>query len=480
MKRLPKACFPILCLLLAVFLTAPLWVLPVFGAISPRNSHENDYTAAIVDKYDRLNSIKGKKIVFVGGSSLPFGLRCGLIEEELPGYSAVDFGLYAALGTVVMMDLSLSGIREGDLVILAPETDPQLYSDFFTPLLFRTSIGNRTDLLDSLSQKRRDQVRYAYYPVLFDRVRDRKNPLVPESELYARSSLNEYGDMAVARRRNQMADGYDASQTVALSSLNNRTFFDEVNAYAEKVREKGATLLFWFPPINREAVGFTDREAEKFDKLLASKLDCPLLGSVKDTVYDSAYFYDSNYHLNDAGTTLHTATTLLKLKAYLGMEETVGFEIEVPPIETYRLESDGVFLYRVSTREAALDGVEESALGSLTDLTVPETFENPETHEVLPVTMIRSGCFTGCRNLTSLTVPACIRSIGSEVFTDCPKLTEIRILGRAPSEVDIPTTGLFDGASPSLKVYVPKGTLSTYLANYDWQKYGDWLTESPE
>ena len=38
-----------------------------------------------------------------------------------------------------------------------------------------------------------------------------------------------------------MADGYDASQTVALSSLNNQTFFDEVNAYAEKVREKGAT-----------------------------------------------------------------------------------------------------------------------------------------------------------------------------------------------------------------------------------------------
>ena len=115
MKKTVGLLLPLFCFLLAVLLTAPLWVLPVVGAILPRNSHENDFTAAIVDKYDRLNQTTGKKIVFVGGSSLPFGLKCGLIESELPGYTAVDFGLYAALGTVVMMDLSLSGISERPL-----------------------------------------------------------------------------------------------------------------------------------------------------------------------------------------------------------------------------------------------------------------------------------------------------------------------------------------------------------------------------
>ena len=114
MKKPVGLLLPLFCFLLAVLLTAPLWVLPVVGAVLPRNSHENDFTAAIVDKYDRLNAVEGKKIVFVGGSSLPFGLRCDLVEGELPDYTAVDFGLYAALGTVVMMDLSLSGISEGD------------------------------------------------------------------------------------------------------------------------------------------------------------------------------------------------------------------------------------------------------------------------------------------------------------------------------------------------------------------------------
>ena len=484
MKRLPKPLFSVLCLLLVFLLAAPLWVLPVVGAVLPRNSHENDYTAAIVDKYDRLTALEGKKIVFVGGSSLPFGLRCDLVESEMPGYSAVDFGLYATLGTVVMMDLSLSGIGEGDVVILAPETDPQLYSDYFTPRLLRASVGKRTDLLKSLSPERRRETALVYYPSLFDRIRRRNDPLVPETELYARSSFDEYGDMAIGRNRNRMADGYDASQTVSLSALNNQTFFDEVNAYAKKVREKGATLLFWFPPINEAAVGFTDKEAERFISRLENELDCPLLGSVTDTVYDPAYFYDTNYHLNDAGATLHTSTTLLKLKAYLGMEETVGFEILDPPIATYRLESDGTFLYKCSLWEAMIDGVEEDVMRTLTTLTVPDTVtvldETSGEPKVLPVTKLRSGCLAGCKNLTSLTIPKQIDHIGSNVFAGCEKLTEIRILQESPSALDIPTAGLFDGASPALKVYVPAGTLSNYLGSYDWMRYDRWLVESPE
>ena len=319
MKKAQGVAWGVLSLFLALLVLAPLWALPIAGAALPGDCHENDFTAAVVDKYDRLNELDGKKIVFVGGSSLPFGLKCRLIEEEI-GYKAVDFGVYAAIGTVVMMDLSLSGIGEGDLVILAPETDPQLYSDFFTPRLFRTSIGDRTDLLDTLSPSRRKEAARAYYPVLYDRIKDRNKAQVPATETYARSSFNEYGDLTTVRKRNRMSGGVDLSKTVSLNVLNNQGFFDEVNDYAKKVRDKGATLLFWFPPINSAAVRFSDQEAESFTALLKSKLDCQLLGSVTDTVYDPVYFYDTNYHLNDEGAKMHTAATVLKLKAFLATE----------------------------------------------------------------------------------------------------------------------------------------------------------------
>ena len=215
------------------------------------------------------------------------------------------------------MDLSLSGIKEGDIVILAPETDPQLYSDFFTPRLFRASIGDRTDLLSSLSPARRKQTRLAYYPSLYERIRQRNDPLVPDTEVYARGNLNEYGDMAYTRKRNRMSGGYDRSKLVSLDVLLNQEFFDEVNAYAKKVREKGATLLFWFSPINQLAVRFSDEEAATFMTSLKDALDCPILGSVTETVYDAGYFYDTNYHLNDVGAEMHTEKTVAKILQYL-------------------------------------------------------------------------------------------------------------------------------------------------------------------
>ena len=475
MKKPVGLLLPLFCFLLAVLLTAPLWVLPVVGAVLPRNSHENDFTAAIVDKYDRLNAVEGKKIVFVGGSSLPFGLRCDLVEGELPDYTAVDFGLYAALGTVVMMDLSLSGISEGDLVILAPETDPQLYSDFFTPRLFRTSIGDRTDLLKSLSPKRRRETANAYYPVLYDRLRDRNAPLVSESELYARSSFNEYGDIAFTRTRNRMSGGFDESNTVSLKSLYNEGFFDEVNAYAKKVRDKGATLLFWFPPINQAAVRFSEKEASRFAAYLEETLDCPILGDVRDTVYDAGFFFDTNYHANDAGATLHTATTVLKIKRFLGMEETVGFEIPDPPSDEQASDgilTDGVFLFEGPTWGTyAIVGVGNEAKATLTEVAIPTTFTDPETGNEYPVTDLRSGCFAGCAKMTSIAVPASVETIGSGVFRGCGNLTAVYFYAENASMLTVPESELFNGASPALRVYVPREALSAYQSNYSWMNY---------
>ena len=464
----------LLAFLIAVLVATPLWILPVLGAIYPQNSHENDFTAAIVDKYDRLNEAEGKKIVFVGGSSLPFGLRCDLIESELPGYTAVDFGLYAALGTVVMMDLSLSGISEGDLVILAPETDPQLYSDFFTPRMFRTAIGDRTDLLSSLSSERRKEAARAYYPVLYDRLRQRNDPTVPDTELYARSSFDEYGDIAFVRTRNRMSGGYDDSNTVSLSGLLDGGFVDEVNAYAKKVREKGATLLFWFPPINESAVRFSDKEATRFMSRLADRLDCAVLGDVRDTVYDPGYFYDTNYHLNDDGAVMHTANALRKIKDYLGMEPTVAFDVPEAPVQVDpgTIKSDGVFVYEGPTWGTyAIVDVTDECRNTLSSVTVPESFEG------YPVTDLRSGCFSGCVKMTVLTLPATVETIGSGVFEGCDKLTEVYVHATNASMLTIPESGLFDGASPALKVFVPRGTIVAYQSNYSWMKYKELLDE---
>jgi hypothetical protein len=114
---------------MALYLLLALLPFGIFALVgeSANNNYHNAFHAALVDKYHRLTEVQGQKLIFVGGSSLPFGLRCDLIEQEL-GYTAVNFGMYASLGTRVMTELSLDGVKREDVVVLAPELNPQAYS----------------------------------------------------------------------------------------------------------------------------------------------------------------------------------------------------------------------------------------------------------------------------------------------------------------------------------------------------------------
>ena len=93
--------------------------------------YSNTFVGELDEKYNRLMEIDEPKIIVLGGSSVAFGLESEIIEEYT-GMPVVNFGLYAALGTKVMLDLSKGGINEGDIVVLAPELDPQTMSMYFS------------------------------------------------------------------------------------------------------------------------------------------------------------------------------------------------------------------------------------------------------------------------------------------------------------------------------------------------------------
>ena len=70
------------------------------------------------------------RLILVGGSAVTFGVDGTLLEELLPQYEVVNFGMYAALGTRPMLDLSREQLRPGDLVLLMPEQQAQSLSGY--------------------------------------------------------------------------------------------------------------------------------------------------------------------------------------------------------------------------------------------------------------------------------------------------------------------------------------------------------------
>jgi len=114
-----------------------LAVLIPFGAILgitafAKPVYGQTFLGELAPKYERLNAIDEPKVIIVGGSSVAFGLDSKLLEQHI-GMPVVNFGLYATLGTKVMLDLSRAGIHAGDIIVLAPEMDAQTLSLYFNP-----------------------------------------------------------------------------------------------------------------------------------------------------------------------------------------------------------------------------------------------------------------------------------------------------------------------------------------------------------
>ena len=111
---------------IVIFLVALLSIPVTFiiiGFATP-SQYALTYYGELGKMYENLRLTSGRKIVIIGTSSVAFGVDSALMSEELSAagadYEVVNFGLYGALGTKVMLDLSEQYIGEGDIVVFAP------------------------------------------------------------------------------------------------------------------------------------------------------------------------------------------------------------------------------------------------------------------------------------------------------------------------------------------------------------------------
>ncbi|MBR6704070.1 MAG: hypothetical protein IKI82_01435 [Lachnospiraceae bacterium] len=467
-------------LLLYLLLTALPFGVFAAAVRTEADPFENSFEASLRDKYDRLASLPGARLVFIGGSSLPFGLRSARLEKTF-GLPAADFGVYAALGTRVMAEIALPLLHEGDIVVLAPETDPQTYSNYFNADVLWEAVGDRTEMLRPLSLPEREEMFLRRFKYAAERKWYEGTSLAAD-RLYSRDSFDEYGDISFPREGNVMPGGFDKSRLISLDGLIDTDFFAFVRTFAAVAGKKGAAVYFTFAPMNGAAVRFSGEEETAFLARLREELPGMVLGTPSDTVYPAEYFYNTNYHLNDEGAALHTET-LIRLLADAGLrrrEEDPGPppESTESPEPTSEDSSSAAETLPFDPNEAHFRIEEIGGSLFVTGLTEEGKAEKaltlPESAFGQPVTGIASFALEGCR-AESLRIPACYRFFDSWIFEDCGTLSRIELLLRDPSSSYIPTSGLFDGCAPDLTVAVPADCYTAYISDYNWRLYRDLL-----
>lgn len=458
----------LICVLLSLLaILSPIIILATAIFALP-SQYDNSFVGILDEKRDALLSEEGDKIVVVGGSSVAFGVDSDIIEKytEMP---VINFGLYAALGTKLMLDLSRDGIKDGDIVVIAPELDAQTLSLYFNSESTWQAIDGDLSMLASVAPAN-------YLSMLGGSWRYAKDKLgyflgeKPDPQgVYNAKNFDENGDLVYPRAHNTMRTYYDPNNMINLSAdILDDDFADYLNEYIRYCTSRGATVYFSYCPMNRMGLksGTTDDTAAAFEDYLKEKIDCTFISSISDYIYDAEYFYDTNFHLNDVGSILHSVNLTKDILLELGIPKRVDEKIPAAPklpasdINWFGEDANTVYFEYEKTEIGTYKIVGLTELGkSQKTLTVPKGYDGRK------VTAIGPSAFAG-GSVTKLVIPADtnVDTIMDGAFTGASSLSEMWCYVLDCESILPPAS--FEGTAASFKVHVPPE--STYNSGYYW------------
>lgn len=430
------------------------------------------YYAELGQMYDRVKNTEGKRIIVVGGSAVAFGLRSDLVEKEIRDYAVCPFGLYGAIGTKAMIDLSKVGIREGDLILLAPEQGSQSLSMYFSGEIMWRAADSNMSMLRHIGGDNRSSMVGSFIGYSAKKFEYWKNDTAPSpSDVYSIDSFDENCMMIYERDHNIMPSRYDSNDSVSYNeSILSLDFANYVNEYNKYVKDKGATLLYAFTPVNALSIS-RDTNVEIVDyfyNYLSETLDCEILGDPNNYIMDYDWFYDSNVHCNSAGAVVYTRKLVNDIKAYLEITEPTTIDIPEKPIVPDESgvdgnnEDAGCFNYEAAAGGVRVTGLSAAAIGK-TSLTVPMSINGKA------VVSFSASVFVDNRTIENVYLQNNIRTIEDGSFSGCIAMKRLYLLHDSAARCTV-NRGLLDGAS--FKVYVPSALVSEYATSYFWSNYG--------
>ena len=461
--------------IIALTLLAVLPFLSVFSvAFLLPSQFDESFVGVLDEKLERLSSIEEEKIVIIGGSSAAFGYDSSIIEKylEMP---VVNLGLYAALGTKLMLDLSRDAISEGDIVIIAPELDRQTLSLYFSASTTLRALDGSPEYLLDIPSEHRTSLLGASWSFAAEKFNYMLFGSPEYDGIYSSKSFNQYGDIEAYRKENLMQEYFDPNLKVELDKdIVDRDFLSYLNDYIAYCKSVGAEVYFEFCPINRLGISSESIDEEKryeFETYIRENVDCTVIASsIEDYIYDEGYFYDSNFHLNSAGAIKHTVNVTKDILLELGIPKAVTEEVPEPPslpeqdVRFFEEDENSVcFRYeKMASGAYMIVGVAEEYLTEKT-LTVPLGYNGYK------VAAIGARAFLGSSvERLILTQDTNIRHFANGAFLDAENLSSMWIY--YPEEEDIVPPLDFVGTDTDFKVFIPAN--SNYKNGYFWGKRG--------
>ena len=417
-----------------LLLATPITLVSVgFGAPSV---FQDTYYGELSEMFFKLKHTSGKKVVFVGNSAVAFGINSDLVGSELVGYKVVNLGLYGAIGTRTMIDLSKANINEGDIVVVCPEPYKQTSSLYFSAKEMWRAADSDFSMLQMLPYEQNGYMVGAFPGYVAEKIQYSSSEEKPmNTGVYSRSAFKrengQYADYVVADRPyNMMGGGYDGTNLPLLSKdVFGEGFLDYLNDYASFVKDRKASLYFGFCPLNSLSLGDNKaKDADDFYDYLDEKLNFPLLGHPAKYFFDYRFFYDNNVHMNSAGMSHYTSALVEDLKLELGLPTKNSIPLAEPPEIPADTHEDGDNSDLDKFELEIIDGEVEryARIKSLSEAgKAASILTLPSTYEGVPVREFDATVFQNNKTVSRIVLPSNIHSIYDRSFYGATRLSEL-------------------------------------------------------
>jgi hypothetical protein len=268
----------------------------------PIKTDKNSYLAATIDKEKLLDSISSPRVIFVGGSSLAFGIDSKCISHSL-GLPVVNMGLHAGLGLDFILNEAKSGLKSGDIIVLSTEYylkkagHPKVKAQLLeaNPTAIKHILSSPFDYirLNSLYMQR-------YLKLSFNSFRGSKKESI--HPVYSRSAFNSFGDniahlKSTGKPHFDLVNSYPKRYDEEINDLNN--FIDYANS-------RGSKVFYLFPNCPQQVYDMQKAAILRFERDMKSGLKCPILNNTQSQLFPDSLCFDTMYHLNKHGRDLKT------------------------------------------------------------------------------------------------------------------------------------------------------------------------------
>ena len=292
--------------------------------------YSGSYFDGFSDRYDYLLSLgDSRKLILFSGSSGRYGYDSPSIEQAFPDYRVVNMGVYAYTNALPEYELIRPLLKEGDLLLAAPEfdavqeqfcTSSRLDTGFWAMMESNYDAASVLDMtcfsgvFDSFGAYQRVRsgmktLNYGESPSSYD----------DDGNRYDFPTYNAQGDFILPRQnsardelhRHNIADY--TTETVTPEAA------DALDQELQRFANAGIDVFFTYAPRNRSSL--TDRSTTEaraeVHALLKSRLSVPVISELEDSLFSGVYFWNIDNHLSSEGVQIRTAQVIRDLKAAL-------------------------------------------------------------------------------------------------------------------------------------------------------------------